>query len=55
MNIPLGTQVRTHERCPESGVWKAVGHPLTSLHFQKGDRFPPYKGFEVFWQLRRYA
>lgn len=55
MKMPLGTQAATSEICPQSGVWKALGNPTTSLPFRKGDQFPPYKGEAVIWQLRSYS
>lgn len=53
--VPLGTQVRTGQRSPESGVWKVVGYPTTEAPISKGEVMPPYKGKAVTWELIRYA
>jgi len=55
MKKPIGTTARTGETCPESGVWKVVGTPTTTAPIAKGNRFPPYGGKAVIWQLTRYA
>ncbi len=55
MKKPIGTTARTGESCPESGVWKVVGTPTTTAPIAKGNRFPPYGGKAVTWQLIRYA
>ena len=55
MKKPIGTTARTGETCPESGVWKVVGTPTTTAPIAKGNRFPPYDGKAVTWQLIRYA
>jgi hypothetical protein len=55
MKKPIGTTARTGETCPESGVWKVVGTPTTTAPISKGNRFPPYGGNAVTWQLTSYA
>jgi hypothetical protein len=55
MKKPLGTKARTGESCPESGVWKVVGHPSTTAPISEGNRMPPYNGQAVTWELTQYA
>lgn len=52
---PIGTQARTGETCPESGVWKVVGSPSTTAPISEGNRMPPYDGKAVTWELVSYA
>lgn len=53
--LPLGTKGRTGETCPESGIWKVVGTPTTTAPIAKGNKFPPYSGKSVTWELIQYA
>ena len=53
--VPLGTTQKTGENCKESGVWKVVGTPTTTAPIAKGNKFPPYSGKAVTWQLIQYA
>lgn len=53
--VPLGTRVRTGERCPESGVWKVEGYPSTTAPIARGNVMPPYGGRAVIWILSSYA
>lgn len=53
--VPLGTEVRTGQKCPESGVWKVVGTPTTEAPISEGETMPPYQGKAVTWRLVRYA
>jgi hypothetical protein len=55
IRVPLGTQARTGEICPESGVWQVVGTPSTTAPIAKGNRMPPYNGGAVTWKLIQYA
>ncbi len=55
MRKPIGTQARTGQVCPESGVWKVVGTPSTTAPIAKGNRMPPYSGNAVTWRLTAYA
>jgi hypothetical protein len=52
---PLGTNAKTGEICPESGVWKVVGTPSTTAPIAKGNRMPPYSGNAVTWTLIQRA
>ncbi len=53
---PIGTQARTGEICPESGIWKVVGYPTTTAPIAKGNRMPPYgRGSAATWELVQYA
>ena len=53
--VLLGTQIRTGDICPESGVWKAEASPSTTAPIAKGNRMPPYRGQSVYWTLIQYA
>ena len=53
--VVLGTQVRTGDTCPESGVWRAEASPSTTAPIAKGNRMPPYRGQSVYWTLIQYA
>lgn len=52
---PIGTRVRTGERCPESGIWKVEGYPTTTAPIAKNNVMPPYAGKAVIWTLTQYA
>lgn len=52
---PIGTRVRTGERCPESGIWKVEGYPTTTAPIAKNNVMPPYSGKAVIWILTQYA
>lgn len=52
---PIGTIVRTGQKCPESGIWKVVGTPTTTAPIAKGNVMPPYNSKAVTWQLVQYA
>lgn len=54
MKMPLGTEAKTGEICPESGVWKTKT-PGTTAPIAKGNRMPPYNGHAVTWILIQYA
>jgi len=54
-NSPIGTTVRTGEKCPKSGIWEVVGTPSTTAPIAKDDTMPPYSGKSVTWKLIRYA
>ena len=53
--VPLGTTARTGEKCPESGIWRVVGHPTTDAPIARGNTMPPYNGKAVTWKLVQYA
>ena len=52
---PLGTKVRTGERCPESGVWESQDSKPTTAPIAKGNVMPPHGGSAVYWKLVQYA
>ncbi len=52
---PLGTTRKTGEKCPESGVWKALSNPSTTIPLSSGETFPPYNDKAVTWELKSYA
>lgn len=52
---PLGTRAKTGEKCPESGVWKAISTPSTTAPIAKGNTMPPYNNQSVSWELTQYA
>lgn len=51
----LGSRGKTGEICPESGVWKSISTPSTTIPLAKGNRFPPYNNSAVIWVLHQYA
>ena len=53
--IPIGTRCRTGETCPESGVWKTISSPSTTMPIAKGNKFPPYNKQTVTYSLQSYA
>lgn len=52
---PIGTEARTGQLCPESGVWTVVGNPTTTAPIAQGNRMPPHNNQAVTWQLISYA
>lgn len=55
MRAPIGTTESTGQKCPESGVWQAVGTLSTTAPIAKGNTMPPYGGKAVTWKLIQYA
>ena len=55
MKTPLGTKIKTGEKCPESGVWKALSTPSTTIPLAKNNVAPPYANMAVTWSLQQYA
>ena len=55
MKKSIGTITKTGQKCPESGVWKAVGSPTTTAPIAQGNRMPPYAGKAVKWKLTQLA
>ncbi len=53
--LPLGTRRTTGQECPESGVWKALSTPSTTIPLAVGNKFPPYNQQSVTWELTQYA
>ena len=51
---PIGTQARTGETCPESGLWKP-GSANTTAPIAKGNHMPPYDGKAVTWTLVQHG
>lgn len=51
----VGATARTGEKCPESGVWKALSTPSTTAPIAKNNTMPPYNGQAVTWQLVQKA
>ncbi len=52
---PIGTRRKTGEKCPESGIWKALSTPSTTIPLSEGETFPPYNKEAVTWELISYA
>lgn len=52
---PIGTQAKTGEKCPESGVWEVTSKPSTTAPIAKANTMPPYKDKGVIWQLIQHA
>jgi hypothetical protein len=53
--LPLGTTRTTGQTCPESGIWKALSTPSTTIPLSEGNQFPPYNNKSVTWELIQYA
>ncbi len=51
---PIGTQARTGETCPESGLWRP-GSYNTTAPIAKGNRMPPFSGQAVVWTLVQHG
>lgn len=51
---PIGTQARTGETCPESGLWRP-GRYNTTAPIAKGNRMPPFNGQAVAWTLVQHG
>jgi len=52
---PIGTTRSTGQKCPESGIWKALSSPSTTIPLSKEETFPPYNSKSVTWELIQYA
>jgi hypothetical protein len=52
---PVGTTVRTGEKCPESGSWTVVGHDWISASISAGQIMPRYLGKDATWRLVHYG
>lgn len=48
---PVGRIAHTGQRCTESGVWKSLDSPSTTVPIAVGTVFPPHKKKAVDWQL----
>ncbi|WP_255313694.1 hypothetical protein [Mycobacterium malmoense] len=55
LEAPIGTTVRTGERCPQSGVWRSQDSPATTAPIAEGSTMPPRNGKAVDWRLAEYA
>ena len=52
MKPRLGMTARTGDKCPKSGVWKALGTPETvTLSVSRGNRMPMHGNRNVSWKL----
>lgn len=54
MKNPIGTLVRTGERCPESGVWVLQDQPNKKLSMYEGKIVPPHDEKIANWKLLSY-
>lgn len=54
MKNPIGTLVRTGERCPESGVWALQDQPNKKLSMHEGEIVPPHGDQDTSWKLVSY-
>ncbi|MDO4795133.1 MAG: hypothetical protein Q4A28_04220 [Brachymonas sp.] len=54
MKNPIGTLVRTGERCPESGIWFLQDEPNKTLHMYEGKIVPPNEEKNANWKLLSY-
>jgi len=55
MKKPIGTTAKTGQKCPESGVWKAIGSKTTTAPIAVGNTMPPYANKGVTWKLIKHA
>lgn len=52
MKPRLGMTARTGEKCPKSGVWKAMGtHETVTQSISRGNRMPALVNKNVSWKL----
>ncbi|MFT3993779.1 MAG: hypothetical protein QM660_05695 [Dysgonomonas sp.] len=52
MKPRIGMTARTGEKCPKSGVWKAMGTPETvTLSVSRGNRMPMHGNRSTNWKL----
>lgn len=52
MKPRLGMTARTGEKCPKSGVWRAMGVPETvTQSVSRGNRMPANGNKNVSWKL----
>ncbi|MFV0418166.1 MAG: hypothetical protein ACK5KT_05505 [Dysgonomonas sp.] len=52
MKPRLGMTARTGEKCPKSGVWKAMGTPESvTLSVSRGDKMPAHGNKSINWKL----
>lgn len=52
---PIGTTVKTGQKCPAPGVWEVVGIPTTTAPIAQGNTMPQYAHKAVTWKLIRHA
>lgn len=55
MKNPIGTIVRSGQRCPENGVWALQDQPSTQLSLSQANIFPPHDGKTANWKLVSYS
>jgi hypothetical protein len=53
--VTVGTQVRTGQRCPASGVWRVADMPSATLPIAIRDVMPPYRDRAVTWEFVQLA
>lgn len=52
MKPHIGMTARTGEKCPKSGVWKAMGTPDTvTTSVSRGNKMPMNANKNVTWRL----
>ncbi|SOE86830.1 hypothetical protein SAMN05446935_7347 [Burkholderia sp. YR290] len=51
---PIGTLARTGGKCPESGVWRSVETPSTTVTVAEGNSMPRHDAKAVTWRLIRH-
>lgn len=52
MKPRIGMTARTGEKCPKSGVWRAMGvDESTTMSVSRGNKMPPCEKKNVTWRL----
>lgn len=52
MKPRLGMTARTGDKCPKSGVWKAMGTSETvTLSISRGNKMPAHENKSTNWRL----
>lgn len=52
MKPRLGMTARTGDKCPKSGVWKAMGTSETvTLSISRGNKMPAHVNRNINWRL----
>ena len=54
LGLGLGKRARSGERCPASGVWRAMTTPSTTVSLAEGSNMPTFSGKSVNWLLTKH-
>jgi len=55
MKLIIGTEAKTGQKCPYSGIWEVIGETTTTAPISVGNIMPPYKDKGVTWKLIQRA